>query len=54
MVNVKDSIHSDQHAWDPTQGKEVGVEGSHWNIGPCIQLHSKLSHGVQPLLPHVW
>ena len=49
----KIQFHPDQYAWDPTQGKEVRVEGSHWNIGPCIQLHSKLSHRVQPLLPHV-
>ena len=49
----KIQFHSDQYAWDVTQGEEVGVEGSHWNIGPCIQLHSKLSHRVQPLLPHV-
>ena len=52
MVNVQ--FHSDQYAWDITQGKEVRVEGSCWNIGPCIQLHLKFSHRVQPLLPHVW
>ena len=34
--------------------EEVGVEGSRWNVGPCVQLHSKLSHRVHPLLPHVW
>ena len=50
----KIQFHSDQYAWDITQGKEVRVEGSCWNIGPCVQLHSKFSHGVQPLLSHVW
>ena len=50
----KIQFHSDQYAWDITQGKEVRVEGSHQNIGPCIQLHSKFGHRVQPLLPHVW
>ena len=25
-----------QNAWDITQGKEVRVEKSYWNIGPCI------------------
>ena len=47
-------LHSDQYAWDFAQGKEVRVEEPHWNIGSCTQLHQKLSHGVQSLLPHVW
>ena len=36
MVSAKDLLHSDQHAWDITQGKEVRVEKSQWNAGPCI------------------
>ena len=34
--------------------KKSRVEKPHWNIGPCIQLYPKLSHGVQPLISHVW
>ena len=34
--------------------KKSRVEKPHWNIGICIQLYPKLSHRVQPLLPHVW
>ena len=47
-------LHSDQHAWDLTQGEEVRVEEPHWNVGSCIQLHPKFSYRVQPLLSHVW
>ena len=47
-------FHSDQHAWNVTQGEEVRVEEPHWNVGSWLQLHPKLSYRVQPLLPHVW
>ena len=50
----KIQFHPDQYAWDLTQGKEVRVGESHWNIGSCIQLHPEFSYRVQPLLSHVW
>ena len=50
----KIQFHPDQYAWDLTQGKEVRVEESHWNVGSCIQLHPEFSYVVQPLLSHVW
>ena len=49
----KIQFHPDQYAWDLTQGKEVWVEESHWNVGSCIQLHPEFSYRVQPLLSHV-
>ena len=50
----KIQFHPDQYAWYFTQGKEVRVEESHWNVGSCIQLHLEFSYRVQPLLSPVW
>ena len=40
-------LHSDQHAWDLTQGEEIRGEEPHWNVGSHLQLHPKLNHRVQ-------
>ena len=50
----KVQFHSDQHAWDLTQGEEVRVEEPHWNVGSCIQLHQNSAMGFSPYYLMCW